>query len=82
MTEAKKEVNLDDENEVKKNFFNQTGLLEIFIDRIDILRKHKEKIMNKFAELKENRVDKDKVTQEELILYTKILYLYRDQLKK
>jgi hypothetical protein len=82
MTEAKKEINFDDENEVKKNFFNQTGLLELFIDRIDILRKHKEKIMNKFAELKEKRVDKDIVTQEELILYTKILYLYRDQLKK
>ena len=71
----------EDKEENMKRFFEETGLIELIIDKIDILRKGKEKIMDLFAELKKKRGPKGYVTYEEKLLYTKILYLYRDQLK-
>ena len=71
----------EDKEENMKRFFEETRLIELIIDKIDILRKGKEKIMDLFAELKKKRGPKGYVTYEEKLLYTKILYLYRDQLK-
>ena len=74
-----------DEEEKENNFkmfLNDTGTIEFFIDKIDILRKGKEKIMNKFAELKEKRGPDGLAIYEEKILLGKILYLYKDQIAK
>ena len=63
-------------------FFNNTGLIEFFVDSVRVLRKGKKTIMNLFAELRKKRIIEIRVSKHEKILMEKILILFKEQLLK
>ena len=71
---SKKQKKERDEKYYK--FILDTGGIEIFIDKIYILRKGKKKIMDLIAELRKKRGPDGLVTEEEKILEKKIMFLY------
>lgn len=62
-----------------KRMFNDTGMMEYFIDKTEKVSKDKEKIMNSLAELKKRRINEDIVTKEEILLFEYILYHFKEQ---
>ena len=61
---------------------NDPRNIEVFIDKIDVLRKGRDKIMNLFKKLKSERDEDDLPSYSEHVLFAKILCLLRDQIIK
>ena len=78
--DEKKEEN--DFEFIAYQFFNNTGLIEYFVDSVRVLRKGKTTIMNLFTELRKKRIIEIRVSKHEKILLEKILILFKEQLLK
>ena len=64
-----------------KNILNDIELISYLIDQVDKLLENKEKILDKFDELKKQKIKKDTVSYEEIFILNNIFKLYEEQEK-